>query len=322
MGTATARHFTARIWASRCRDISVGVTTALALLPDFVLILLGHALRRAMHLGDHFWAGLEKLVYFVLFPALLFNALVRTPIDWQAAPALVATGAGAMITAMLIGSVARWLSPPTPLSFASQFQCAFRFNTYIGLAVAGSLHGAAGVAAMGLLTGAMVPLANVAAVWMLARHGNGGVWRELARNPLILATIAGLAWNLAGWQMPAPALKFLGRLAEASITLGLLTVGAALKFRGAFGSGGRLVAAWLMAVKLVFMPAATLLIAHALGLRGLYFDIALAFAALPTASSAYILTQRMGGDGARVAWLISATTLGAMLTLPAWLAAL
>jgi malonate transporter len=55
-------------------------------------------------------------------------------------------------------------------------------------------------------------------------------------------------------------------------------------------------------------------------MKGVYFDIVIAFSALPSASSAYILTQRMGGDGARVAWLISATTLVAMVTLPAWLA--
>lgn len=298
------------------------MATSLALLPDFALILLGLALRRTMHLGDHFWAGLEKLVYFVLFPALLFNALVRTAIDWQAAPPLLATGAVAMGVGMLVGVAARWLFALTPLSFASQFQCAFRFNSYIGLAVAGNLHGAAGIAAMGLLTGAMVPLANAAAVGMLARYGSASVWRELARNPLILATLAGLAWNLAGWPMPVPALKFLGRLAEASIALGLLAVGAALKLRGAFHGGGRVAAAWFMAAKLLAMPAAALYVARALGLTGVYFDIAVVFAALPTASSAYILTQRMGGDGARVAWLISATTLAAMLTLPAWLAAL
>lgn len=298
------------------------VNTALALLPDFALILLGFALRRAMHLGDHFWGGLEKLVYFVLFPALLFNALVRNTIDWQAAPPLIFTGAAAMVSAMLLALPARWLSVLTPISFASQFQCAFRFNSYIGFAVAGNLHGAAGIAAMGILTGAMVPLANAAAVWMLARHGSTGVLRELVRNPLVLATLAGLVWNIAGWPVPAPALKFLGRLSEAAIMLGLLTVGAALKIHGAFGSGGRGAAAWFVAVKLLAMPAAAVLIARAFGLTGVYYDIAIAFAALPTASSAYILTQRMGGDGARVAWLVSATTLLAMLTLPVWLARL
>jgi predicted permease len=73
-------------------------------------------------------------------------------------------------------------------------------------------------------------------------------------------------------------------------------------------------------VKLLALPVAALGLARLMGLSGLYFDVALAFAALPTASSAYILAQRMGGDGRSVAWLISVSTLLAMLTLPLWLA--
>jgi hypothetical protein len=56
------------------------------------------------------------------------------------------------------------------------------------------------------------------------------------------------------------------------------------------------------------------------GLAGLNYQVVVLFAALPTASSAYILAMRMGGDGKSVAWLISATTLGSMLTLPLWAA--
>lgn len=293
--------------------------TALALLPDFALILLGYGLRRWMPLGDHFWSGLEKLVYFVLFPALLFNAITRTPLSFAAVP-LIGTGAAAMAGAMLLALLARPLFPITPISFASQFQCAFRFNSYIGLAVAAKLHGAAGIAAMGLLAGGMVPFANIAAVWMLARHGTTSVWRELAKNPLFLATLVALLWNLAGFGVPAPAGAFLGRLAEAAIAMGLLAVGAALKLRGTLGAGGRGAAAWFLAVKLLAMPVIALLTARAIGLEGIHFDIALMFAALPTASSAYILAQRMGGDGARVAWLISASTLLGMATLPLWFA--
>lgn len=293
--------------------------TALALLPDFALILLGYGLRRAMALGDHFWTGLEKLVYFVLFPALLFNAITKTPLSFAAVP-LIGTGAAAMAGAMLLAIVARPLMKITPISFASQFQCAFRFNSYIGLAVAAKLHGAAGIAAMGLLAGSLVPFANFAAVGMLARHGETTVWRELAKNPLFLATLVALLWNLAGLGVPAPVGQFLGRLAEAAIALGLLAVGAALKLRGALGLGGRGAAAWFLAVKLLAMPAIALLTACSIGLSGVHFDVAIAFAALPTASSAYILAQRMGGDGARVAWLISASTLLGMVTLPLWLA--
>jgi len=295
------------------------VQTALTLLPDFALILLGYALRRGMALGDHFWTGLERLVYFVLFPALLFSAITKTPLSFDAVP-LIGTGAAAMAGAMLLALAARPFVRLTPISFASQFQCAFRYNTYIGLAVAAKLHGAAGIAAMGLLAGGMVPFANIAAVWMLARHGETTVMRELARNPLFLATLAALAWNLAGLGMPAPLGQFLGRLAEAAIALGLLAVGAALRLRGALGPQGRGAAAWLLAVKLIAMPLIALTVARSISLTGIHFDIAIMFAALPTASSAYILAQRMGGDGARVAWLISASTLLGMVTLPFWLA--
>ncbi len=298
------------------------MTVALLLLPDFSLILLGYALRRAMQLGDHFWSGMEKLVYFVLFPALLFNALTRTHIDFALAAPLILAGFLAMLAGMALALPARRLFGMTRTSFAAQFQCAFRYNTYIGLAVAGTLHGAAGIAAMGVLAGALVPLANIAAVWMLARHGDAGLWRELARNPLILATLAGIACNLAGLEIPRPAQAFLGRLAEAAIVLGLLTVGAALKLRGVTVAGSAGARFYLLAVKLAAVPAAAWLAVRGLGLKGVYADIAVAFGALPTASSAYILAQRMGVDGSGVAWLISVGTLLAMLTLPLWLAAI
>ena len=294
------------------------MNTAFALFPDFALILLGYALRRWMPLGEHFWSGLEKLVYFVLFPALLFNAITKTPLSFAAVP-LIGTGAAAMAGAMVLALLARPLFPITPISFASQFQCAFRFNSYIGLAVAAKLHGGAGIAAMGLLAGGMVPFANIAAVWMLARHGTTSVGRELAKNPLFLATFAALLWNLAGFGVPAPVGQFLGRLGEAAIALGLLAVGAALKLRGTLGPTGRGAAAYFLLVKLLAMPLIALATARAIGLTGIHFDVALMFAALPTASSAYILAQRMGGDGARVAWLISASTLLGMVSLPLWL---
>lgn len=299
-------------------DITQAMQTALTLLPDFALILLGFALRRWAGLGDHFWTGLEKLVYYVLFPALLFVAITKTPLSAAALP-LIGTGALAMVGAMLLALLARPLFPLTPISFASQFQCAFRFNTYIGLAVAAKLHGAAGIATFGILAGGMVPFANIVAVWMLARHGSASVWRELAKNPLFLATLVALLWNLGELPVPGAAAQFLGRLAEAAIALGLLAVGAALKLRGTLAPGRRGAAAYILAVKLLAMPLVALAAARVSALDGLAFDVVLIFAALPTASSAYILAQRMGGDGASVAWQISAGTLLAMITLPLWL---
>ena len=299
--------------------LAPALAPALALLPDFALILLGASLRRLLHLGDHFWSGLEKLVYYVLFPALLFNGLVKTRIDWAAAGPLLAVAMGSMATGMVLGYGARMFRL-SAMSFASQYQCAFRFNSYIGLAVAGKLYGVPGIAAMAIVVGVMVPPANMAAVWMLARHGEASVWRELAKNPLILATLAGAAANQAGFQPPEMLLQFLGRLGEAAIALGLLAVGAGLRSAGAkVGAGAAAAAGYLLAVKLIAMPLAALGLIRWFGLTGVYAGVALVFAALPTASSAYILAQRMGGDGPRVAWLISVSTLLGMLTLPFWL---
>lgn len=298
------------------------MTVALALLPDFALILLGAAIRRGFHLGNHFWTGLEKLVYFVLFPALLFNGLVRTHIDWVAAGPLVLTAGSAMGGAMLLGLGARWLAM-TPRNFAAQHQCSFRFNSYIGLAIAGNLHGAAGIAAMAIVVGTMVTPANLAAVSMLARHGEQNVWRELAKNPLILATLAGLTANLLGFEAPQVMQKFLQRLADASIALGLITVGAGLRWGkvGADGKAraGHIGSAYILAVKLLAMPLIAIVVSRWFGLPTLYADTVLIFAALPTASSAFILAQRMGYDGTSVAWLISTSTLLAMISLPLWL---
>ena len=145
--------------------------TALLLLPDFSLILLGVAIRRWMHLGDHFWNGVEKLVYFILFPALLVSALIKTRIDLGAALPLLATAFVAMAGGMLLGLLPKLVVRLPALTYASLFQCGYRFNSYIALAVAGMLFGAPGIATMGLIVGAAVPVANLVSVWMLARHG-------------------------------------------------------------------------------------------------------------------------------------------------------
>jgi hypothetical protein len=294
------------------------MNTALLLLPDFALILLGAAIRRWMHLGDHFWNGVEKLVYFILFPALLINAIVKTRLDLAAALPLIATAFAAMAGGMLLAGLGGWFAKLPALRFASLFQCAYRFNSYIALAVAGMLFGAPGIATMGLVVGIAVPFANLVSVWMLARHGETSLWREIARNPLIWGTATGFLLNLAGFVPPAPVQAFLGRLADASIALGLITVGAALRLDNV--PGVRIFSLWLLAVKLFALPLIALGVGLWLGLSGLNLQIVVLFAAMPTASSAYILAMRMGGDGRSVAWLISATTLASMLTLPLWAA--
>lgn len=294
------------------------MSAALLVAPDFLLIALGVLLARRYAYGAPFWEGVERLVYFVLFPALLFRSLATAPLEIAAQGPLALTALGYTAGAMLLSALARPLFRLPAETFAACFQCGFRFNTYLVLAIAARLGGADAVALASLVVGMMVPLVNLAAVGMLARGHLGNIAVEVARNPLVLATLAGIAWNLAGWPMPQVPGRVLELAANAALPLGLLAVGAALRVeRDALPLPAL---AWFHAVKLVAMPALALAIAHALSLGALETRVAIAHAAVPTATSAYILAARMNGRGAPVALIISTGTMLAALTLPLWIA--
>jgi predicted permease len=296
------------------------VQTALLILPNFVLILVGLALARGFDYGRGFWEGLEKLVYFVLFPALLLRSIAVSALDFATLGWIIACGWGIMVLGMALGGLAGRLFRVEPVVAASCFQCAFRFNTYIGLAVAGSIYGAPGVAVAALLFGAMIPLANFGAVGMLAAHAKANFWLELARNPLVVSTLAGFAWNLAGIGMPGFLDQTLQLLGSSALPAGLLAVGAALRVE--HGRASPSAHAWWLGVKLLATPLAAWACVRLLGLTGIEAGVLILFAALPTASSAYILAVRMGGDGPSVATQITVGTVASMATIPLWMAIL
>lgn len=295
------------------------LASALLLLPDFLLIALGAALRRVRAFDALLWRGLERFVYFVLFPALLFRALATSTMSLGDASRLVAAGMVFTIAGMGLSALGRPLLNLAHPTFAACFQCAFRFNTYIALAAASRLAGADGVAAISLLIGVLVPLVNVAAVAMLARHrGRKGVWLAIARNPLVIACAGGLAWNAAGIPMPDWLAAVLGLLAGAALPLGLIAAGAGLEF--VLGTLPLRAVAWWNTIKLALLPAIAFGLSNLFGLSLLERQVAVLLAAVPTAPSAYILAMQMNGEGAPVALLISSGTLLAMVTLPLWLA--
>ena len=296
------------------------MSAALLLLPDFLLIGLGALLRRSRLFDSAFWGGVERLVYFVLFPALLFRSLASSPLSPADAGRLAAVGLGFTVAGMALSALARPLFRLPEPTFAACFQCGFRFNTYVALAAASRLGGAEGVALMSVLLGLLVPVVNVAAVAMLARGRGMPVVGAIARNPLVLACIAGLAWNFARLPLLDLPARVLELLAAAALPLGLLAVGAGLKFDRSTLPWPAL--AWWNAVKLVALPAIAYVLAPMAGLSPLERQIAVVMAAVPTATSAYILAVQMNGVGAPVAMLISSGTLLAAVTLPLWIAAL
>jgi malonate transporter and related proteins len=304
-------------WAHYCwSDTPNAMPIATILIPDFSLILLGFLLMRFANWGSEFWTGAEKLVYYIFFPALLFYSTSRMPLDFASTGTLLQVALGATLCGIALGWLAKPLFTPAPMIFESGVQTAFRFNSYIGLAVASRLGGEQGTSLMALVIGFTVPLCNMAAVHALV-HKNVGLLKELAKNPLLVATAAGITCNLMGLHVPEVIAATLSRMGNASIALGLITVGAGLRLSGLHEAKG--IAAYFIAVKLLALPAIAYGLGHWAGLPSLQLQIAVMFCALPTASSAYVLATRMNGNGPLVAFLVSSGTLISVLTLPLWL---
>ena len=130
------------IWWSRPHRARWRAPTMLSLLfPDLALIALGFVLSRKVAWGQDLWSGLERLNYFVLFPALLFHSLVRRPLQLDLARDLALAVVVVIAAGALAGLAARPILAPTPIRFASALQCAFRFNSYLALAVSQRLGG-------------------------------------------------------------------------------------------------------------------------------------------------------------------------------------
>ena len=293
------------------------MSVALLVLPDFLLIAFGWLLHRQFGFAREFFTALEKLVYYVLFPALLFQSIVRIPISLASAADLFFATAGVAALGVALSWLARPFLRPTPLAMASSAQCGYRFNTYIALALAPSLAGAAGQTTMALIVGFAVPLVNLAAVYALARQQGSGLLGALLRNPLLMSTVLALLCNFAGVHIPQPLDTLLARMGSASIPLGILCVGASLTWQP--GQTQFSLIGWMLTVKLLLLPVCAWFIADWLKLDPLKRQMIILFAAMPPATGAYVLAVRMGGDGRLVSLMISIGIPLAAFTLPVWL---
>jgi predicted permease len=292
---------------------------ALLLLPDFLLIVVGFVVCRYTALDRPVWASTERLVYWLLFPVLLFTSIVKSPLAPAATLSLAAGGIAVVGIGIMLTVALRALHGLDARLLASGAQVAFRFNSYIALALAERLGGAPAVAWIALLIALCVPLCNLGAVWSLARHGGHNTLRELLHNPLIIATVTGLIANQAGLALPPAVDTTLSRIGAAALPLGLMAVGAGLEFGGLQKAPG--LASLLLGIRHAVLPAVALGLGLLLALPTGQAQVLLAFSALPTASSCYVLAARMGGDGSYVAGLVTASTLLGMLSVPLAMAA-
>jgi hypothetical protein len=301
------------------------LTTFGALAPVFLLIALGWLLRARNFPGDAFWPGAERLVYWILFPALLLLTTAGSDLTgFRTLPITLALVAAVLLTAALTFALRGRLGLDGA-SFTSVFQGAIRNNTYVGLAGAGALYGEAGLEVMGILVFVVVTLVNVLSVIVLLSHRGramdvGDLLVSVAKNPLILACVGGFVLNATGLGLFGLATAMLDILGSAALTLGLLCVGAGLE-PGRLGRNPPAVVATSI-LKLVIMPVATWAFCRLFGVEGVTAATALLFTAAPVSASSYVLARQLGGDAPLMASLITITTILAAVTMPLALALL
>lgn len=289
------------------------------LLPDFAVIAVGALVgKKISHDG---WRYIDWLCYYLLYPALLFNAASQRPIELDSlivigvlASLLVSMG---FVLAMCVGSLS---SNNTSLDKAGISQNAWRFNTALGFVAITALPAeAAGILA--IVVGVGIPLANLYAVFGLTRgqsHSRLSQLGEIALNPFLLASLLGVVVGLVGQPVPVGISSFIGRLADAAIPVVLLSLGAALRQSRIWPPDRYSLA--ISVIKLLALPGLVGLIVLITGARGVVPATFLIFAALPTATAAHVLAARYGADRSRVAIVVMQSTALGLLTLPVWTA--
>lgn len=292
----------------------------IALVPVFVLILLGYGLKRIKFPDETFWASADKFTYFILFPSLLFYKISTANLEGVDGISFIAS---AMIALVIISVVLMLLNYFTLMldgpSFTSVYQGGIRFNVYVFLALTDALFADQGLVLAALLLTFMIPTINFLCIGVFSLYASAkkitfiSVLKSIFTNPLILACLLGGLVNFFDITMGIYIEKSLSVLSLAALPLGLLSVGVGLHLSHLKEAKLELLST--LFIKLALFPAVIFFVAKGLGVGGLPLTILVLFAAMPTAPSAYILARQLGGDMKLMSSLITTEILLSWVTI-------
>ncbi|WP_316348307.1 AEC family transporter [Desulfuromonas acetoxidans] len=284
-------------------------------LPVFLVIILGWFLRRIRLIDETFLFQVNRLVYYVCLPLLLFYKIATADFSRNFNGSVVF----ATMTCVVVGfavsyAYAAWRSYP-PMKLGTFAQGSFRGNlAYMGLAIVFNAHGDEGLTRASVLMGFLVPLYNLLAVSALLlphRHsGQGKGWRfwsmQVIENPLILAACGGIAWSYFSWPLPIVIDRGLHIATGMTLPLALLSLGGAFSLNRL--RGDLVCAGMAMGTKLLWMPLLAYLLLRYLGVSGLDLQVGVLLSAAPTAMATFIMAQQMKGDAELAGSIVVMTT--------------
>ncbi len=292
-----------------------------AVVPVFVIILLGLFLRHRRIIDAQFVSVSQKVVFMIALPALIFESIASTDPGEVFDGPLIAFALGGTLSVFFLTWLVGRQMIPNRQSLGAFIQGTYRSNfAIIGLPIIGSMFGAAGAAKGAIVLSLAMPLFNVLAVVILSvtapRSGEidfGAIVRNILKNPLIIASAAGIACALLRVRLPVVAVKSIGYLTDISVPLALIGIGGSFS-AGSFREKLRLSLAATF-LKILFYPAVLVGLAALAGLRGGSLGVLFIFFASPTAVSSYIMAKAMDSDADLAGQIVMMTTLGSVLTI-------
>lgn len=297
-------------------------------LPVFAIIVTGWLAGRLGYIPRALADGLVHFAYNVAMPALLVVTIAQEParnlLEWRF---LLAFGGGSMLCFALVFVAVRVVFGLNLARSTIVGMTAAMTNTgFVALPVLHSIYGQPAVLPAAIATVFVAAVMFPVTVILLEAEAHGGdgkpvrpatLARQIVLNPMVLATLVGLAWSIAGWRIPAPIAAYLNILAAALTPCALFAIGLGLtldELRAKLN-----VAMALTVVKLVLMPLIVYGLCLALGLDRLNTIAAVICAAVPTAKTVYILAGSYKVEEELVAATVSITTLLSVVTLMAWI---
>jgi len=274
-----------------------------SLLPVLAFLVFGRILKHFNLTNETFLKASDRLVYYLLFPMLLFwkigSASTATIIDSRLNLAALCA-----VVCIFVVSTATIQILKMPAFQAGSFsQSCYRFNTYIGMAIVINALGETGTQLFGILISILIPIINVLAVSTLLwfsgpsfdfKQRTMHTLKALVSNPLIIACLAGILYSKSIGSFPGIAEYTLRLSAAITLPLALLSIGGFLSFRVLKGHFKTSLVASIL--KLILLPLTGYLFLRLFHVNGLPLAVGMIFFALPTSPAIYVLSSQLYSD--------------------------
>jgi len=297
-----------------------------SLMPVFLIIVLGKLLCRTGFFSDSLVKGLNQLTYWVALPVLLFSEISSAVFDAGEVRRITLLLIAATLIALLLGYLtARLLRLPHRSLGAFVQGCGRANNAFVGLpiiiyALSGTSPNVKALATVAL--GPAIIFYNFSSIIILLIHGErqhkgvaavGVFLKQLLLNPMIIACVAGLLINSAGFTLPQMISRTAAALGQSALPLALLCIGSSLTFEKTPAAASPALIASL--IKVFVLPAIGLLLGRIWGVSGTELKILLIYLACPTASASYVLADMFGSDAPLAGRIIVISTLLSTISL-------